>query len=192
VVLLFPFIDQNALFGFADGFVKERINSLEKDVRHCLNTPYAPFPALLYCFATIDLLGSLYYGDATKKADTTKQSKSYMKDFMNYSDDEVKLLQDIFRHKLVHLAQPKPSIKYDGHIITWEYSHNDTQMHRKRIPSSSPVIPEKFCISIMTFMEEIRDSVVRPGGYLDRLKGDNLLQNKFQTAILQIHNPENI
>ena len=45
------FADQNELIKFARDFVKQRINSLEKDVTYCLleiNSPikYAPFPAI--------------------------------------------------------------------------------------------------------------------------------------------------
>src|SRR5215217_3637812 len=106
------FSDVNDLIKYSRKFVKDRINSLEKDVKYCLietNFPikYAPFPALLYCFSTIDLLGSLFEGDASGTADTTNNSKRYMKFFMNYTKEQSDLLIDIFRHKLVHLAQPK-------------------------------------------------------------------------------------
>ena len=61
------FANPNEMIKFARDFVKNRIYSLEKDVKYCLtesNFPiqYAPFPALLYCFSTIDLLGSLLEG----------------------------------------------------------------------------------------------------------------------------------
>jgi hypothetical protein len=52
---------------FAEEFiVKDRLTSLENDVNRCLPTTkeavagYVPFPALLYCFSIIDLLGSIY------------------------------------------------------------------------------------------------------------------------------------
>jgi len=105
------FSDANEVIQFSREFVKNRINSLEKDVKYCImeinsQIQYAPFPALLYCFSTIDLLGSLLEGDASRKADTTNNSKRYMKYFMNYTIEQANLLIDIFRHKLVHLAQP--------------------------------------------------------------------------------------
>jgi len=68
------FKDDMELMHFAHKFiVKDRLNSLENDVNLCLLTSakkeepeYAPasFPALLYCFSIVDLLGSLYAGDA--------------------------------------------------------------------------------------------------------------------------------
>src|SRR5215212_2354572 len=68
------FSDANEVIQFSREFVKNRINSLEKDVKYCImeinsHIQYAPFPALLYCFSTIDLLGSLLEGDASRKAE---------------------------------------------------------------------------------------------------------------------------
>lgn len=89
---------------FAEHFVGERLRALEKDTQHCLKDPFAPFPAILLAFSTIDLLGALAFGDASKNAPTTRQSFDYMLQFMSYESDQVKLLQGLFRHKLVHLA----------------------------------------------------------------------------------------
>ena len=127
------FSDHNEVIKFSRGFVNNRINSLEKDVQYCLlknNFPnkYAPFPALLYYFSTIDLLGSLLEGDASRKADATNNSKRYMKMFMNYTIEQTSLLIDIFRHKLVHLAQPKfVYTDNQGKKITWIYYHDNSQ-----------------------------------------------------------------
>jgi hypothetical protein len=84
------FANPNEMIKFSRDFVKDRIKSLEKDVQYCLrenNSPlqYAPFPALLYCFSTIDLLGSLFEGD--------------VRWFINYTIEQTNLLIDIFRHK---------------------------------------------------------------------------------------------
>jgi hypothetical protein len=71
------------------------MNSLKNDVNHCVKIePYAPYPALIYCFSNIDLLGALYGGEAGKNANTTQQqSKNYMKCFMGYSELQSTLLQ---------------------------------------------------------------------------------------------------
>ena len=53
------FPDQNELKRFARNFTTERINALEKDVNHCLQAPFAPMPAILYCMATVYLMGAL-------------------------------------------------------------------------------------------------------------------------------------
>ena len=100
------FTEQNELIRFAEGFVTTRIEALEKDVAHCLCEPYAPFPAITYCFATVDLMGALCNGDASEKARTSPQTVDYMKRFMHYTAEQTDLLMKVFRHKIVHLAQP--------------------------------------------------------------------------------------
>ena len=81
------FANSQDLLKHAKDFVEKRISSLKNDVNHCVKTePYAPYPALIYCFSNIDLLGSLYAGKAGKDANTTQQSKNYMKHFMGYSE----------------------------------------------------------------------------------------------------------
>jgi hypothetical protein len=97
------FPDKNELKRFARRFVKERMDSLEKDVIHCLRQPFAPFPAILYCISTIDLLGALSAGQAAKKdpitnksVDTIANSKIYMQKFMGYTVDQTNLVTDLF------------------------------------------------------------------------------------------------
>jgi hypothetical protein len=94
------FKDKAELMCFATRFiVDDRLNSLENDVYRCVpnaqdkseRTCYAPFPALLYCFSIIDLLGAVYAGNA-RSGNTTKNSENYMKDFLlpvpNYHSDK--------------------------------------------------------------------------------------------------------
>jgi hypothetical protein len=120
------FKDDTELMHFADEFiVKDRLDSLENDVRSCLPTPpsakieaaeYAPFPALMYCFSIVDLLGSLYAGNA-RSGKTTENAARYMEKSLNYREDKLRLLQKIYRHKLVHLSQPKFAMLYNKQII---------------------------------------------------------------------------
>jgi hypothetical protein len=100
------------------------LKSLENDVNLCLSLPFnktdaptnAYSPATIYCFSVIDLLGSLYAGNA-RGGDNTQNARRYMKKFMKYSPDDALLLQRIYRHKLVHLAMPKAVILHKGQLI---------------------------------------------------------------------------
>jgi hypothetical protein len=111
------FADRNELRRFARNFVIERIDSLQKDVMHCIQQPFAPFPAILYCISIIDLLGALCAGQIANKdprtgkrihIDTTANSKNYMRNYIGYTEQQSDLIIEIFRHKLVHSAQPRP------------------------------------------------------------------------------------
>jgi hypothetical protein len=197
------FVQQNELVRHARGFVGNRVNSLESDAKHCLpRDPHderiAPFPILLYCFATIDLLGALMSGRADRKAPTPEQSIQYMTSYMGYTNENVKILLDLFRHKLVHLAQPNPIIRRDSEVITWKYFHSNSQFHLKKLPvqqdsiisvSSDWAIPvtHEFNISIMDLVNDIKDSTSRPNGYLDTLEKTPHLQDKYELAINQIY-----
>ena len=133
------FNNSQDLLNHAKDFVDRRMSSLKNDVNHCIKTePCAPYPALIYCFSNIDLLGSLYAGKAGKDANTTQQSKNYMKRFMGYSELQSTLLQCIFRHKLIHLAEPLLSvIQYETRRIAWQYNHYDVVNHLIFVPAAT-------------------------------------------------------
>lgn len=187
---------------------------LDKDVDHCLTAPYAPFPAIIFCLSTIDLLGALYAGQAASKAirtkgqklrrrppETTKNSAKYMKRFMHYRLETIRLIQNIFRHKLVHLAQPKPVIEDNKRVIAWRYYHNNVARHLQltRFKNPRPVkgltpyslhCNYNFKISISNLKDDIINSVLNsPNNYLASLKTNKNLQINFRRAIDEIYNP---
>ncbi len=187
--------------------LKERIDSLMKDVSYCIldNKNHerwpAAFPALLYCFSTIDLLGCLYWKctlsnkNQQKKCldeysnGVTNKSFNYMMDFMHYPELESKLIQKVFRHKIVHLAQPSPSQKYAGKEYSWAYSHNDRSKHLKIFVEPTMQV-SIFHISIWSLTEDISDSVFGSTGYLGKLADDTPeghdLREKFNNAYKEI------
>jgi len=48
---------------------------LDKDIDHCLTTPYAQSSAITFCLSTIDLLGALYSGQAASRPDRNHRAK---------------------------------------------------------------------------------------------------------------------
>jgi hypothetical protein len=142
------FKDDIELMHFAHKFiVKDRLNSLENDVNRCLLTfakkeepeyAPAPFPALLYCFSIVDLLGSLYAGNARSRK-TTKKAAGYMKKYLKYPNHKVYLLQKIYRHKIVHLSQPKGAISYNKQIIAWKHDEDVNARHLTIDPTPGDV-----------------------------------------------------
>jgi hypothetical protein len=188
---------------FAQRFLHERLDSLKKDVTICIEQT-CPFPALLYCFSTIDLLGSLYEGEATgntkvhgKRASPTRKAKKYMMNVMKYPKSETKLLQNQFRHKLVHLAQPN-TITYDNSIkrmIGWRLNnrYNGKHMIVELLPSKRNVLtlaPYKmeaeavFTISLQKLLEDILNS---SHDYLEMLKNSVRLHKNFDDAICDVY-----
>lgn len=201
---MYKFANQTELLTHARNHVNERVASLESDARHCLpvdpNDPrIAPFPILLYCFATVDMLGALLAGNAGKHAPTTEQSIKYMTRFMDYSLENANILIESFRHKLVHLAQPNAVGRHGSETLTWKHHHNDRQFHLIKapfqqgkeidgIPSDWHIpVTHEFHISIMDFVNDIKQSATKPNGYLDMLQSSPYLQTNYETAINQIY-----
>jgi hypothetical protein len=202
------FEDDIDLMHFADEFiVKDRLASLENDVNRCLPmksakieaAEYAPFPALMYCFSIVDLLGSLYAGNA-RSGNTTENALRYIGKYMNYSEDKRRLLLRIYRHKIVHLSQPKFAMLYDKQVIAWKHEEGVTSRHLTidpvpgyvNIPGRSGKIycNAQYIISIVTLKDDIKNSVERsPDGYMEDLRNNTDLQSKFVTAINQIFDP---
>jgi len=123
------FPDRNELKRFARNFIKTRIDSLKKDVNYCLQGA-AAFPALLYCMSTIYLLGELFI--VKPGTDTTENSMMFMQNVMGYTQVQSDLRMKLFRHKLVHLAQPRPITVYpkdSKNVVSWQYAHSDEQKH---------------------------------------------------------------
>jgi hypothetical protein len=201
------FANPQVLLDHAMHFINRRMDSLKNNVSHCVKTePYAPYPALIYCFSNIDLLGALYVGKAGRKnTSTSQQSKNYMKRFMGYTEGQSALLQCIFRHKLVHLAEPLLSvIEYKSRRIAWQYNHYNMVNHLIFVPATTTnnniqVAPnwniefdEIFEISILGLAEDVVKSVYKDGGYLQTLEKDNSLQAHFEEAVENIHSVTHI
>jgi hypothetical protein len=177
-------------------------------VNNCLDKDCA-FPALLYCFSTIDLLGALCTGYAEEGSHTKDNFKTYAVHFMKntnerYTNEQVDLLLAIFRHKMVHLAQPKLVINDEkGRHIAWRYEYPDVANHLRiekgqyqkiqNILAPFPIYYDYvLVISITKLLFDVIDSVTRRSdGYMAKLKYNHKnLQANFDNAIDQIYNPK--
>jgi len=119
---------------------------------------------------------------------------------MHYSADQSDLLWGVFRHKIVHLAQPNPAKLFKTKKTTWGYWHDDGGHHLKLVPLVPPVhetrtsglsfeAEQRFEISIRHLVADVVDSVHAPGGYLHTLASDIDLQGKFTKAVTEINDP---
>ena len=197
------FNDDNQLMKWAQCFIGEKLSSLERDVKICMGSyPPAPFPAMLYCFSIIDMLGAFYCGEAhSLMRNTSKNSATYMKDMMGYTQDDCHLLQKIFRHKLVHLAGPNSVFKYNQDKITWHYARDLPERHLqlKSLLQGIYIHPEntrikhkvshQFWMSLEKLVEDITQSVQNPNGYFSKLKADPTLREKLDDAVWDMFSP---
>lgn len=197
--------DEVVEFGFT--LLKERLWSLENDVKRCLHEILAdmpehiqpaPFPALLYCFSTVELLGALLAGNASDHAPTSPQTKEYMRRFMGYTQQQAEILVHLYRHKLAHLAQPAPFIEMDGKDISWHIYHSNRVQHLtlEKLAKSQEValtasvsihFDYVFHLGITEFMSDIRESVYKSDGYSDSLNKSHDLQRNLDSAIADVY-----
>ena len=111
----------------------------------------------------------------------------YMLDCMHYPINEARIIQKLFRHKLVHLSIPGPIVQHsDGNKYSWHYYHDHRARHLKI--GIHPTLPDvkDFCICIKSLVEDIEDSIFGPNGYLERLETDEKLQMNFDEAFEEI------
>jgi hypothetical protein len=200
------FKDDKDIVDFADRFLTARMSSLNNDIKRCLikdknieseiGQP-APFPALLYCFAIIDLLAALYAGNTdSTPGEKTKRSKRYMREFMNYKDHLINLLQGIFRHKLVHLSEPTYGFLYNGKWVGWVHderpsskhldmkddNHTHYDLHGKGVWHDMI-----FNVKITQFKNDIITSVIdKQKGFLAQIKADKETRENFKRAMYEI------
>jgi len=118
--------------------------------------------------------------------------------YMDYTEQQAMLVQEVFRHKLVHLAQPHPVTSYGGMKIAWmELNNSDRSSHLvlEPLPPGTKAMvavrgqvecSHRFTVSIPDLKDDIRNSVLRPSGYLEDLRAKPNLQDKFEKGIAVI------
>ncbi|HZA70114.1 MAG TPA: hypothetical protein VE548_10480, partial [Nitrososphaeraceae archaeon] len=115
--------------------------------------------------------------------------------------EQAELILKVFRHKLVHLAELGPLSRYKGKTIGWQYDHEYTLDHLtllnlqgETVTKLGPTehVDQVFTLGITQFMQDIRCSVFKPGGYLDKLKTDADTFRLCKDAIREIDTPQPI
>lgn len=98
------------------------------------------------------------------------------------------------------MAQPRGLYSFKGKTVAWQYDHEDTPSHLILQDLTPPQefyikngwsvkIEQVFTLGITQFVQDIRDSVLRHGGYLDRIDTDPDILGKFRKAIEETYTP---
>lgn len=227
---------------YAEGFLNRRMYALYYDVERCMDSydineysmPFnlgtsvygkiakVYFPALMYCFSTINLLGALYCGLAGKQSYDTEKSFLYMKNFMKqknpkgnprYHDDKISLLINGYRHKIAHLAMPQTVMKYNNKVITWKLSDEDFDIpqhmelidnknNQRKLDIPSTTDPHELIVGQLDFdqtlvihIKTFRDDIIDSvinKGYMSKIKDGNPEYTRFKNAINEIYGLEPI
>ncbi len=84
----------------AERLLRERLDSLENDTKRCFvpiaGLQAAPFPAVLYAFATVDYLSSCWKGWNRKPGgDQTKRLVQFLMKFCRYGKRESRIAVEV-------------------------------------------------------------------------------------------------
>jgi len=127
------------IVAYAVWFATERIETFDKDIAICLRADernrHAYMPALISCTGMIELFACLLYGDLEAKG--IGRLVEFANRFMNpehYSETALKVLWDVFRHKVAHVSRPYgvqhvAVLNADGKqgLVTWEVTAFDRE-----------------------------------------------------------------
>ncbi len=156
---------------------EERIGSLEADTNRCFwkiegGPGEAYFPPIFYAFATIDYFSSYWAGWNDPAGDRTKRQTTRLVDFMvkyfGYERRASTVAVAIWRHKLMHTAQPRVLRARNGiDRFTWE-----TGINLKDHVTLSPTgTPNEFMVRFDSYavIRDLRRGVLGPSGYFSDL-----------------------
>lgn len=205
-----PFSSDNQLLGFADEFVRQRMEGFRKDTNICLTTDkhgrHAYFPALLTCISVLDLFSGL----CSKNLQNANLSdlKKYVADYMDrkkYSTLNLEVLYVAFRHKIAHLSHPYFVLDTatDRRIsknmrLTWTVTagwralpieiRSEPEKHiAKALHPWRVAYDHRVFISIPHLRKDIIESAVGPNGYLKALTKNPLLRSRFAKSMVKFY-----
>ena len=167
-----------------------RLSSLENDARRAFypidRIGYAPFPIAMYAFATIDYFSSFWAGwnDKRSRPKTDKRSQKkrmadFLEKYLRYPQKESQLAIDVWRHKLMHTAEPK-RLKEGQMTYEWLIADRDSN-HWKLVKLGEDMFELR--IGIFNLIDDLRAGIFGPSGYFDELNRSVSLQDKCQAFI---------
>jgi hypothetical protein len=202
-----PFSSDPDVVQFAKAFLDNRVETFKKDIAICLtadrNKSHAYFPALITCIAFADLLSGLNAGTLTNQK--LPELKAYVSKFIDttqtvYTDDQLNVLYECFRHKVAHLAQPYAVFDtytkrtFQGQprrLITWTVHARGprppiqivrvarTQIQRAPTPWDV-FYDHRVTVSVSGLASDIAKSIPK---YLQHLKTDSNARRRFRDCM---------
>jgi hypothetical protein len=188
----------------AKSLFRERIESLKSDLRICQQGAF--FPIVMYTFATIDYFSSFWVGWNDPKGENRTRSYNrdrrnqtermvyFMKKYMNYPVKSSRIAIAIFRHKLMHTAEPRVITarnKKERYYwkITFDLDINHFLPQRVADDPNDPGYEHyDFCISVPRLISDIENSIFGPQGYFYDLLSSEDLQGKYKTCENEFNN----
>ena len=176
----------------AKNMFTERINSLQNDAMRAFvdidKIAPAPFPIAMYAFATIDYFSSFWRGwnqNLPSGEDQTKRMVDFLEEFLKYPKKESSIAINIWRHKLMHTAEPRilkdnADSQYGWLIGPRVGNHWELQEY-----SSHYFILN---VGVFNLIDDLKEGVFGNNGYFKKLKSSSDLQENWKKMISEIEN----
>lgn len=178
---------------------RDRVDSLEHDITRCfwpISEPGAPgpafFPAVMYCFATLDYFSSFWAGwnrQAPQGQNQTDRMVAFQERYLLYPRKENQIAIQFWRHKLMHTAEPRllrdPATNEEYY---WSTGANP-QNHMRLVAAG----PQKFALHFCppAFARDLREGIFGPDGYFHQLRGDSAaLQTHYRKCFAEFEGYE--
>jgi len=144
----------------------------------------APFPAVLYTFATIDYFSSCWKGwnedkKKQRKGGQTRRIKQFLKTWLKYGNKESQLAVDVWRHKLMHTGEPRLTRNTKTNkVYGWQiHSEGTDNMKLVTLPGTKKKV---FQINPFAVATDLREAIFGTGCYFDQLKANKRYQDRFK------------
>ncbi|MBI3800555.1 MAG: hypothetical protein HY268_26710 [Deltaproteobacteria bacterium] len=155
-----------------------------------IQQPHAPgpafFPAVMYCFATIDYFSGFWAG--WNQSGPGKNQTDRMIDFLDryllYPRKESQLAVHFWRHKLMHTSEPRKLHNADNNEVYVWRTGTGLEHHMELAPLEG----QEFCLDLdpLTFVGDLRTGIFGPSGYFQELRGYADLQAKYLTCLCEL------
>jgi hypothetical protein len=180
-----------AELGKALRLFRHRLASLEHDVRRCFwEIPQGPgpafFPAVMYCFATLDYFSSCWAGwnRSGPGKDQTARLIDFMTRFLLYGRKEATLAVHFWRHKLMHTSEPRVLRNKDNdELYVWR-----TGTRLAHYMELVRLTDQQYQLDFdpLEFLDDLRTAVLGPSGYFEDLRRSGDLQAKYEACFKEM------
>lgn len=182
-------MDENMLH-LARSRFRARIDSLRNDVARCFwdipdrNSPQiALFPALMYCFATVDYFSSLWRGwnksDPKKDRYQTPRMTDFLVAFLLYPKKEARLAIELWRHKLMHTSEPRRLGSKPPETKVYEWQAGIGLPNHMRLQEAGTPEHSFLPFDCNEFVRDMEEAIFGPCGYFAALRDDPTLQQQY-------------
>jgi hypothetical protein len=177
-------------FHQARALFRAKIDSVRKDVNRCFWPIADPavrdpalFPAVIYCFATVDYFSGFWAGWNKKPPRKTDNQNKRMMGFLNayllYPPKEARIAIDFWRHKLMHTSEPRVLRSKPPAKEVYHWCAGIGVRNHMRLENAGEADHYVLGFDCHEFARDLEEGVFGPNGYFADLRKKAALQQKY-------------